>query len=154
MFEQWLHLPPPRRWQDLRKGSPFTREQYEQHRREDGWDERAAAWDDHRSAALEESHSRLASLELTSRERVLRIAALHQELALSEIGKHVLASTKSAAFPVTTLREINRLSVDAVKVGQLLAGEATERVATTQDLSKLTTEELLAWRKLTEKTLA
>ncbi len=97
---------------------------------------------------------REALFKQTAKERAIKHLELCQDihaiLAL-ELGKFLQASQGSEMPMVTKLTDLSKVADTLVKLNRLVSGEATERVESTEDYSKLSLQEKLVLADLLAK---
>jgi hypothetical protein len=116
------------------------------------WKERVAAYDAHMDAIYQDERECLRRKSAADLEQEHKaILAMQTEIVTLEMAK--LAS-EVQGMPDTRALSVYQLRAMAeglIKTSRLVAGEATERIESTVDLSKLTDEELEAYCKLLDK---
>ncbi len=152
-FREFLTLDHPRRLILLarRPGCPWTWPELEDIARDDGWRERAAAWDEHLERITQ------AEIERITAETAQQVATRHgrvwgrlMRVAESEVGK-LERDSRNRETPVLTPRELIRALDRGTHNERLIRGEATEQVAVDLDWSKLSDQEQEMFRALAEK---
>lgn len=152
-FRAYLEQEPPRSIKataKLVKRSPST---VYKHSRRYRWQERAEAWDEMQAQAEADAvlseRGRIAKARL----RMLAKALELSELRLEEVLRQVQEGVGEDSAP--ELKDITKLMDRALHFERLIMGEATDRTEATSsvDLSELTEEELLAWKRLQAKVL-
>lgn len=127
------------------KGCPLNWSQLEAMASNTFWDARASLWDEHLSAIT------LATIERVTEETAQQVA--QRQLALTRsmqrlATRELKALEKVAAendFPgIITPRDALRLGMTGIRLERLIMGEATDRVETGPDLSKLSDDDLAA----------
>lgn len=156
LFQEFLSAPLPRRLADLARKSvcPLTWHQLESVAFEDGWKDRAAAWDRHLDALRTTTIERVVQEDAKQRaERQGRAGKKLQRLGELEIDKLIKVLERPDDMPgAITLRDAIRAIGIGVRVERLALGESTDKIETGPDLSKLSLDELRKLREIQEKT--
>ncbi len=156
LFQEYLTLPIPRRLSDLTRrpgGCPISWAQLETLAWEDGWKDRAAAWDRHLDALRLQTVEQVVKEDAAQRAaRQGRVGKKLQTLAELELDKLIaLASRKDGMPGVIQARDVIRAAGIGVRIERLALGDSTEKIETGPNLADFSVEELERLRELQEK---
>lgn len=156
LFQDYLSSPVPRSLAALarRPGCPLSWSQIESVAWEDGWKERAAAWDSHldrlRVQTVEEVVQEDARARAERQGRAGRKLSRLGELAVDRLIRILEANPEFGATEVTTRDAIRAIGI-GVRVERLALGDTTDKIETGPDLSGFSVEDLRTIRELQEK---
>lgn len=148
-FRNFRDMLPPRR---IRSAAPKDSSILQRWASEWRWRERALAYDRHIDAqVVEERASVLKQNEEHRVAKQLSILLDAEDLAGSELRKLLAAASQGEGVGLLKPSDVVKILETSIKYQRLIRGEATERVETAQDLSRLSIQELELLKALEEK---
>lgn len=156
LFQDYLTSPVPRSLSALarRPGCPLSWSQIESVAWEDGWKERASAWDSHldrlRIQTVEQVVQEDARARAERQGRQGKKLARLGELAVDRLTRILEANPEFGATEVTTRDAIRAIGI-GVRTERLALGDVTEKIEMGPDMSGYSLEELRTIQQLQQK---